>query len=317
MAEAGERRFVIRLEGGPADAGRVPLSELLRVGRQVHALLRDVATVLAARPTGRPGRPEGFIERAVELQVVASPQRGSFVLELELPPESPTVDQELEGMELEPRLGERALDHLVAGVEALDKSTDTLPVGFNREVLRTIDRFRPTLRKGIKAVALESDEAEPHRARIDAERLDAAHRLITQPVKGAAVAEGKLEMVDRARLLCRIDRPERPGIPCHFPDRLRGLMSDALGQHVRVLGEGHFPPGADEPSKIEAEDLKVIAVQETLDIDPEAFSRERGIDELAEDQGIVSSDAFLSSQRLSWMDDEEATKFLRAAKGEG
>ena len=309
------RKLRIRLEGGPADEGRLPLSELLRVGRQVHGLVRDVATVLLARPVGRPGRVQGFIERATALDVIASPSPGSFVLDLELQPEPPRLDDELEGLELEPDLGRRALDHLVSGLAALDEKTTTLPPGFDRVVLKEVEKLRPTLRTGITAVTLERPEHEPSRARIDAERLAAASRLIREPVTGPAVAEGKLEMVDRAKLACRIGRFDRPSIACSFPDRMREQVGAALGKHVRIAGEGRFSPESNEPDRVEVESVQVIAIQERLDIEVDAFARQQSVPELAEQQTIHSADRFLTGGRLDWMDDEEAAEFLSAAKG--
>src|SRR5215211_4084563 len=111
MADHRER-LTIRVKGGPADEGRLPLAELLRVGRQIRSALRDVATVLTMGVGGRPGRVRGFIEHATELDVVANPRRGSFVLDLELPVvETPAVPT-LEGLEDPGTLGERALSCL-------------------------------------------------------------------------------------------------------------------------------------------------------------------------------------------------------------
>lgn len=315
MRDESARRLTVRLEGGPADEGRLPLSELLRVGRQVQALVRGVATVLVHRPSGRPGRAKGFIEKSTDLQVVTPPRRGSFVLELELPAEPPALDQELEGMDLEPGLGERALEQLVGGLASLDEDADTLPSGFDRNLLRTAEQLRPAFAKGVASVVLERHAPFAERAIVDPPRLAIVHRLITEPVKGPAVADGRLEMVDRARLVCRIDRPERPGIQCRFPEPLRDRVAAAIGQHVRVSGQGRFQPNADDPDEIEVESFDIVSVQETLDLDFGEFTRERSLGELAEEQAVSSSDALLAGNRLSWMDDEEAAAFLQAAKG--
>jgi hypothetical protein len=315
VSESNATRLTLRLEGGSADQGRLPLPELLRVGSQVHAVLRDVATVLARRSSGQPGRVKKFIEAATELEVVAAPRPGSFVLDLELPETSTALDGELEGFDLEPHLGHQALGALVTGINALDDSATSLPPGFDRGVLRAIAKFRPTMTKGISRITLElAGNGQSQSTTIDDGRIGAVRRLIKQPVKGPAVVEGKLQMVDVGRLECRVDRVPRPSVSCLFPEHLRDDMLAAITKYVRVSGEGEFQPDSDEPSRIVVSSL--VIVHEVLGLDPTAFGQPKSIEELAAERGVGSAQPLLKVGDEDWRDDDEAADWIRAAKSD-
>jgi len=315
MTVPGPTRLSLRLEGGSADEGRLPLPELLRVGGQVHAVLRDVATVLAAGSSGQPGRVKKFIEAATELEVVAAPRPGSFVLDLELPDTSGDFADELEGLDLGPHLGHSALDALVTGINALDDSATSLPPGFDRGVLRAIEKFHPAMTKGINRITLElSGNGDPETATIDDGRIGTARRLIKQPDKGPAVVEGKLQMVDVGRLECRVDRPPRSSVTCLFPEDLRHDVLAAITKYVRVAGEGEFQPERDEPSQILVSSL--VVVYEVLGLDPSAFSQPKSIEELAAERGVGSAEPLLQIGAEARDNDDEAAEWIRAAKSD-
>jgi len=315
MAASGAKRLSLRVEGGSADQGRLPLPELLRVGGQVHAVLRDVATVLASRSSGQPGRVKKFIESATELEVVAAPRPGSFVLDLELPDTSGDFADELEGLDFGPHLGHNALDALVTGINALDDSATSLPAGFDRGVLRAIEKFHPAMTKGINRITLElSGNGDATTATIDDGKIGTARRLIKQPDRAPAVVEGKLQMVDVGRLECRIDRLPRPSVTCLFPEHLRNDVLAAITKYVRVAGEGDFQPDSDEPSQILVSSL--VVVYEVLGLDPSAFSQPKSIEELAAERGVGSAEPLLQIGGEAQDNDDEAAEWIRAAKSD-
>jgi len=315
MSSSDARRLSLRIEGGSADVGRLPLPELLRVGGQVHAVLRDVATVLALRPSGQPGRVKKYIEAATELEVLAAPRPGSFVLDLELSDTSSECADELEGLDLGPHLGHNALDALVSGISALGESATSLPPGFDRGVLRAIEKFRPAMTRGINRITLElSGAGESRTATIDDGKIGTARRLIKQPDKGPAVVEGKLQMVDVARLECRVDRLPRPSVTCLFPEHLRHDVLAAITKYVRVSGKGEFQPESDEPSHILVASL--VTVYEVLGLDPSAFNQPRSIESLAAERGIGSAEPLFKIGSEARDIDDEAAEWIRAAKSD-
>ncbi len=281
----------------------------------MHSVLRDVATVLASGSSGQPGRVKKFIEAATELEVVAAPRPGSFILDLELADRATDLGGVLDGLDVGPHLGQEALGALVTGINALDDSSDSLPTGFDRGVLRAIEKFRPAITRGISHIRLEvSRNGQSETATIDDGKIGAARRLIKQPVTGHAVVEGKMQMVDVGRLECRVDRLPRPSVTCLFPEHLRNEVLAAITKYVRVAGEGEFQPGSDEPSRIVVESL--VVVYEVLGLDPTVFSQRKSIKELAAERGVGSSEPLLDIGAAAEDIADEAAEWIRAAKSD-
>ena len=233
----------MRLDGPLVKDHRLPLAELLRVGKQLRDSLRDVAVVLSDHgPSGTGGRAKGMIEAAVDLRMVGAPQAGSFVLEFETPPDAPPEQEELL-TDLGPALSERAVHAFLHGLAQLDEGRDELPNGFDRGVLRAIMPFRIALKNGLSEIALESNSGgQVQTASITAEKISVVERLIRRPVKAQTSAEGMLQMIDFRELEGRIDRIEQPSITVYFDEKDRDAVDAGRRQHVRVVGEGEFDP---------------------------------------------------------------------------
>jgi hypothetical protein len=310
MRNHDHMRVLITLDGPLVNEHRLPLSEFTRVTRQFHRALQDVAIVLSGYgPSGHGGRSKKFIEEATDLNVIAPPRAGSFVLELEVP--SPrTIAQEGLPVELDAHLGERAVESLVSGLAALAENAVALPTGFDPGVLKAIVPFRTSIKRGLTDIAFtsrgERHEAEAH---LDAERVDLVARLIKRPIRAHAVAEGTLQMVDFKALQCRIDRPPRPGVLCFFVERDRDAVQQAVRQFVRVEGEGEFEAGHTEPSKVDVASIAVL--YEALPFDPQAFWQTTQTAELA---GSAAPGFKLARDVADdpWRDDEEAAQLIAA-----
>jgi hypothetical protein len=310
MPNQNHMRVTIKLDGPLVDQHRLPLSEFMRVTRQFQRALQDVAIVLSGHgPSGHGGRSKKFIEEATDLNVVAAPRAGSFILELEVPPPRTTAQEGLP-IELDAQLGEHAVESLISGLAALTEEAVSLPTGFDPGVLKAIVPFRTSMKKGVTDIAFTSrgghHEAEAH---LNAERVDLVSRLIKRPIRAHAVAEGTLQMVDFKSLQCRIDRPPRPGVLCFFEERDRDAVQRAVRQFVRVEGDGEFEGGQTEPSKLDVASIAVL--YEALPFDPQAFWQTTRAAELADSTapgfnlpGDVADDP--------WRDDEEAAQLIAA-----
>jgi hypothetical protein len=309
-------RLSLRLEGPLVEDSRLPLSELSRVASQLRVMLRDVAIVLVERgPSGRGGRAGKFIEEATDLQVVGSPRAGSFVLELEAPPQAPPAQ---EALAIDPgeNLSERSVKALIEGLDQLDERSESLPPGFDRGVLRAVQPYKTTLDRGVSAIVLETTTTKERvrTARIDAHKVEVARKLIKKPVKAHAVAEGRLEMVDFATLVCRIDRAPLPSVTCVFQEADRDRVQESIRKFVRVAGEGEFPPDDLYPTRIRVESIEIL--YEPLMLEGETFWEEKDVSKLAEEQGVSPfrlSDDFESDP---YRDDDEAAALIRAIRGD-
>lgn len=314
MAATDDLRLTLTLDGPLVDDHRLPLSELLRVGKQLHDSLRDVAIVLTQLgPSGTAGRSKKVIEDSVDLRVVAAPRPGSFALELEGPPEGVPEQTEL-SQDMGSSLSERAVEAFVEGLESLSDESDALPDGFDRGVLRSIVPFRTAFRKGVTEIDLEATARGAHyQAQITAAKVDVVERLIQRPVTAAAAAEGVLQMVDFGSLEFRIDRPPLASASVYFAEQHRDAVHNAVRQFVRVSGVGEFQPERHEPSRIWASTIQVL--YETLELDVGAFWRERAVQDLAEEQGAVAYTLPDDLDADPWRDDREAAALLEAIHG--
>jgi hypothetical protein len=306
-------RLTLKLDGPLVEEHRLPLSELLRVGKQLRDSLRDVAIVLLHDgPSGKAGRSKKAIEKSVDLRVVASPRPGSFTLELEAPPEAPPTHEQLD-VDGEPGLPDRAIIAFLDGLDELNEEAEQLPTGFDRGVLRAIVPFRTALRKGLSEIDLSATNgAERHEAKITAEKVQTAARLIKKPVRAEAAVEGVLQMVDFGSLEFRIDRPPLASVSVYFEEKYRDLVHDAVRQYVRVAGEGQFEPDSNEPSKVWATRIEVL--YETLELDVNAFWRERAVEELASEQGAREYVLPEAIESDPWRDDVEAAALIEAIR---
>jgi hypothetical protein len=314
VEERSKLGITLRLDGPLVEEHRLPLSELERVAGLLRGALRGVAIVLTnAPPTVRGGRTRGHIESATDLVVVGTPREGSFVMDLEPPAPAPTSsDQEPLVRDDEGLLANRTVEVLVEGIDALDEEMDALPRGFDRGVLRTVEAFRPSIRKGITSINIEVAIAggQTRTARIDSETVKIVKKLIKRPVRAHTVAEGTLEMVDRARLEGRIDRPPHPSIACTFREEDRAAALDAAFKFVRVSGDGQFPPDSDSPTRLDVDALTVMF--EAAPFDDGVFWETSSIEAMAAEQEV-------SPFRLEadeWRDDDEAEALI-AAIGDG
>jgi hypothetical protein len=298
------------LDGPLVADHRLPLSELTRISDRLRVALRDVAIVLSdIGPSGRGGRVNKAIEQSTDLRVVASPQPGSFCLELETPSSAPAAQEPL-AVDFGPHLAERAIETFLTGLEALDDEGH-LPTGFDRGVLRAITAFQTALRNGITSIDLHvaNGDGGPA-AQINAEKVRTARRLTRRPIRAHAVAEGVLQMVDFTRLECRVDRPPLPSVVCFFEERDRDRVQELVRQFVRVVGEGEYPPGEDQPSKISAGRIDLL--YETLGFDRELFWESPRLDDLAERRHAHRYDVHAQDEGDLWRDDDEAAALIAA-----
>ena len=305
--------LTLKLDGALVQEHRLPLSELLRVGKQLRDSIRDVAIVLTHHgPSGTSGRSKKEIELAADLRVIGGPRAGSFVLDLEMPPHVVPGQEGLPG-DMGPTLSEQAVVAFVNGLEALSDETEDLPVGFDRGVLRAIVPFQTALKKGLTEISLTTSGSGPSRqARITTDTVNVVKRLIRQPVMAAAVVEGILQMVDFGSLACRIDRPPSPSVNVYFEEKDRDVVHQAVRQVVRVAGDGRFEPNSNEPTSIHASSIEILF--ESLKLDVQAFWIKRDLSQLADEQ---STPAFAMPSELEsdpWRDDESAEALVKAIK---
>lgn len=305
----------LRLEGPLVADHRLPLVELERLLRGLRGTLREVAAVLSDQTSSaRGGRARGFVEAAANLRVVGGARAGSFQLDLELPP-PPALQPEALPSEAVLTLADEAVEALLLGLERLVEDGGRLPKGYDRSVLQHLSRLRPAVTRGVTRISLTADWAgrPPVVSHLDADRVDAATRLVNQPITAHAVIEGALRMVDHRSLECRIDRPSLPSVSCFFDEKDRARVHEAArpdaAHLVRVVGEGEFPPGEQEPRRVNVSSLETVSQQ--LPFDPGLFWQQPTLDALAEEQDVGTFDQEID-EGDPWRDEDEAAALIAA-----
>jgi hypothetical protein len=212
-------------------------------------------------------------------------------------------------------LADRSVRALIQGLEALSEDTETLPDGFDRGVLKAIDGFRQTLRRGVDDIVLStSDDLGMRRTRLDRSKLGVARRLIKRPLRSHAVVEGSLRMVDDDTLECRVETPGTASVTCYFDEANRDIVWDAGHgrKYVRVSGEGEFFPGEPRPRRLRA--TSIVVTHESLPFDPDVFWGDPSIEAMAEDQDV---DQFAPAALDDpWRDDAAAEALIAAMNAE-
>lgn len=303
-SEAVRPSLDVRVAGGLEDANRFSANDLATLATVMQTAVRGVATVLSGGRAGVGGRKSRAIDAATELEVVAPPEKGSFVLHMELAVD----DAELPGLKTS-ELGDRALRALTRGLDELAEAEERLPEGFDRGVLSTLDRLGPVLRKRQNVTLVANGAAGPRVAAMSTSTLELVERLMAQPLRAPVEIEGVLKMVDLAAtpLLVRVDRGPLPSVSCMIGIERKAEVLGAIDKRVRLTGDGQFDPGVDQPRRVEVQELEVISV--VAGLDPERIQRHLGWQDLAREQevGPMQDPAQLAGL---FADDDELDEFL-------
>lgn len=311
MSETDQTQLTVRVTGGIAEGHRMAVTDLTTLASVLQTAVRGVGLVLSGGRAGMGGRTKGTIEAATELQVIAEPPPGSFVLALGLAPEPPSIP----GAE-QPHLGERALSALINGIDSLDAATNELPEGFDPGVLKTLDRLAPVLRRGHQIELRSRGRLGPCHTCIDRSWLGTVERLRDKPLRAHIRLEGVLQMVDLGArpLQCRIDRPFLPSVLCLIPNEFDGQVLTALGKHVEVVGEAEFDRGSDQPKRVTVESIEVLT--QIAGLDPERIKEHAPWQELAARQHVS---AIARPEELGGLfeSDDEVDEFLAVLRDPG
>ncbi len=306
-----EAILVLRAKGPVTEDGRLPLADLLKIGKHVQAAVERVGRVLVGQADSRrPGRKPPEIAEECALEVVALNQ-GSFEIALDLP------RRKFEEMDL----GVEALEKLLEGWKHLDNGA-ALPPGYDMGVLHSLRDLGRVLSSGIERI-----EVEPRSPRLrgrfsyDEGLRERIVRQISGPVTGQRTVEGRLLMADfrHEGERCRIHPPVGRPITCHFDESLEETIQELLRSNVRVTGETKEDPVTGQITDIRIGDIEPVSLEgkafET--VTPEDFWEEKSLERLAAEQGVepVSrfEDVFGTGAGL-WESDEDFDAFLSAIK---
>lgn len=303
--------LVVRLRGPAVREGRVLLSDLAQLGRQLQVAVDRVARVLVGQAGLRPGRRLEELRSACALEVVVSGE-GSFELVLDL-----RRDQaKLPGLDM----AERVLETLIAGLEQLAGPGESLPTGYDLGVLAAWRETRSLFNHGVEAIELDLRTAGHERHAIYDGR---AQRRVVERMQGSVrnlmdlrTVEGRLLMADFKEFgfRCRVHPPAATPVDCEFDERLAESVYDNLRSFVRVTGEAEEDPETHRIRRLRLRDVEPVAIEtRTGLLDAEEFWCEPTFEDLAAEQGIVGAqrlDHLVGAAADLWHSDEELDRFV-------
>jgi len=310
--EEREPILVLRAKGPATEGGRLPLADLMKIGRNVQLAVERVARVLVGQADSRrPGRKPQEIARECALEVVAL-NRGSFEIALDLP------RRKFEGMDL----GIEAVERLLEGWNRLDGDGGVLPPGYDIGVLHSLRDLGQVLGPGIEEIVAQSRTQRLRRTFAFDEdvRLRVA-RQISAPVTGQRTVEGRLLMADFRHdgEKCRIHPPIGEPITCFFEESLEETVQELLRTYVRVAGETTEDPATGRITSIRIGDIEPVSLEgeafETTT--PEQFWEDKSLEQLAVEQAVrpvCRLEEVLGKGAGLWESDDEFEAFLAAIK---
>jgi hypothetical protein len=273
----------ISLQGQDAFLGRVPARDVANLLITVELAVMRAASVVLNRPKAATGRAHGHVEQAARFRLKAI-EEGSVIPVLELPEPATTPDQlDIEVASLAETAVERLLSTLALGdghpivAGALLEIADKLRIGERYDAV-TFD-FR-----SVRATA-------PQKAELDRGVSDRLRQVVERErmrIRDDALV-GTLVEADFERNTARLRGPLNEAITVSFSDDLADDIQDALRRNATLIGKIEYDPGTLVARRLTASSI-MRGRQLSLDIDDDAFWRERTFAELAADQGIVPAD---------------------------
>jgi hypothetical protein len=307
--------LILRAKGPATEGGRIPLNDLLHIGKHVQSAVERVARVLVGQTDSRRrGRKPAEILRECTLEVVAF-TRGSFEIAFDLPA------TKLEGM----NLGVEAVEKLLQGMNKIETNGGELPEGYDSGVLHCLKDMGNILSEGITEIEAETYTQKMQQKFTYTQQI--RRRIIEKmqsPVSSLRSIEGRLLMADfkHENEKCRIHPAIGEPITCNFEEELNETVYEYLRRPVRVTGEAIEDPETGRIKNIRISDIEPVSVEgEAFEtITAEDFWQEKSLKQLAEEQAIHPLQRFsdvLGGGASLWETDAEFEAFLFAMEENG
>jgi hypothetical protein len=197
---------------------------LVLLGQELQAAFENVARSTTQKNVSERGALPKFLKVATDLEV-SGIEKGSFSLTLSLPENEYS------------RLGEQALESLIAGLESLRERSKQLPARYNKRVLRAWYNIGRLFDDGVELITL--DLVTTQRKTKVAYGLDLYSLIseqISRLISNFESLEGDLLMADFSRMRCRLHLPSGDTINCDFSQQLIDSVEAALRKYVCIEG---------------------------------------------------------------------------------
>jgi len=302
----------VRLKGPGTRQGRIPLTDLIELGRHVQQAVEGVGRLLLGQAySRRPGPKPRDIKAECMLEVVAI-NKGSFELVLDVPQ---TEQGKLDGM----HLGREAAETFVGGLAVLTNG-GALPPGYDIKVVHAVRDIGHVLNGHVEKIEFEAGRTRAGRASkctYDRAFMERMSSRIHEPVTNERAVEGRLLMADfkLTSRRCRIHQPSGGTVDCTFGEEMMDTVQEFLRRNVRVTGEAQIDADSNRIRRLTISDIEPVTEGEEgfEEITAEKFWQEKSIDQMAEEQGIrpvKRLEDVLGRHADLWGSDEEFEAFV-------
>jgi hypothetical protein len=283
--------LIIRLSGNAVRAGRIPVSQLLRLLSEFNKVLNRVGRVLLGEiDSVRKGPVQRSIKDETALDLVkithGSPET---VLGLERSP----GQQPIEGLDF----GLEIIEKSIEGLSYIQTIENDLPPGFDAGVLLAWRDLGLMLEQGVSELEFRlNHRLQPLKSRYTIPGYLRVQQRIQGPMLNIRTVEGRLLMADFKEhgTRCRIHPSYGDPIMCLFNESLRDEVLENILHFVRLVGEAKVDAVTGKITSIQMHDIQRLEnrEQECRELLPQGvplltdFWQAPSLDDLAQAQGV-------------------------------
>lgn len=312
MSKSDRKQPLIRLkfEGTAIRNNTILFDDLSTFVSNISIAIDRLVLRLLQRDTSiRRGRPPKATQIISALEIV-SMGKGSVKLALDL---------RRNGQQFpEWDLGEKAIDILISGVDAIEKDKP-LPNEYDQGILMALRDAGKIIDRGIDQIRMNTHSSFGTRKALYTQPI--RERVITKIRRyeqAYSIVEGRLLSADvkEDKLRCRIEPSIGEPIPCTFEELMFEQVSKSMRQFVQARGEAVYDATTRKITLLHIKDLESIdesSAGEATIIPPSSFWKSKSFEELANEQGVYPlSD--LSAITGGWPEEEDVDSFLQAIR---
>jgi len=280
-----------RLEGEAIGAGRIPVSHLLILLKDLNKAFHRSGLVLAGEADSvRRGAQPKTIKDEIALDLVLL-THGSQATVLGFDRRQP--QQSLPGM----GMGREVFEKSLVGLAEIQKEGDALPSGFDSGVLLAWRDVGLLFYKGVEEIRLTlNSDGKPLEVSYTRQGYERVQQRIVSPQVRMRTIEGRLLMADFKEhgTRCRIHPSAGPPVLCLFSEDQQDEVLENILHYVRVIGEAKEDPETGKFSTIRMADIQRLEDQEDAQAEllpvgtplPTDFWTSPTIEELAQAQCV-------------------------------
>jgi hypothetical protein len=298
----------VKFDGPAIHDGRILYDDLSVFVSNVSLAIDRILNIIQTGASIKKGRPFKATQLLSALEIV-SIRRGSFQLSLDLRRE----EQLFPGWDM----GERAVDILVRGLQAIQKDGQ-LPEEYDAGVMIALRDAGRIMDRGVESVSLNSSTPLGNiRAKYTSPTRESIISHLHRLEYGFGAVEGRLLMLDaeEGKLICRIRPSTGDPILCRFEEDMTDQVVKNIRQFVHVKGEVTYDSDTSRITAVHVRDIEPIEESGAGNVGflISSFWKGHNFSDLAATQGVYPADNW-GKLSADWPKDTDFDSFLEAVR---